>query len=507
MPDAVHYTSLVDGVKKIYKNKIKPLEESYSFDYFHSPILSDIDIEAKPLVLLLGQYSVGKTTFIEHLLGRPYPGAHIGPEPTTDRFVAVSWGEEERVIPGNVASVQPSLPFLGLSSFGSSFMNKFQVSTCPSPLLQNITLIDTPGVLSGDQQRLGRSYDYVKVCEWFAEKADMILILFDAHKLDISDELKRVLEVSLKGQDEKIKIVLNKADVISQQELMRVYGALMWSLGKVIRTPEVIRVYIGSFRASGSVKDCEQSDLLVKEEKDLFNHLYDLPKNAGVRKVNEVIKRARLLRVHVQILNHLRQQLPSMFGRAAKQEKLCKNLAKEFTAVQAEFNLPVGDFPEYEHFQSRLAGFNLDRLPKWSNRAWQGLETALVSDLPRLLHQFPSNTRLGLSLTINPFTGEQKLDSSDSKVELSFNAIDHENHRRIFLTLNPQEGLISGAEGRLLLKESGLSDADLGRIWTLSDIDKDGCLSFDEFSIALHLIKAKRSGLDLPETLPEAMRP
>lgn len=26
---------------------------------------------------------------------------------------------------------------------------------------------------------------------------------------------------------------------------MRVYGALMWSLGKVLNTPEVMRVYIG----------------------------------------------------------------------------------------------------------------------------------------------------------------------------------------------------------------------------------------------------------------------
>ncbi len=53
----------------------------------------------------------GKTTFIKHLLGREYPGIHIGPEPTTDRFVIVDHALEERRTPGNTLIVQPDKPY------------------------------------------------------------------------------------------------------------------------------------------------------------------------------------------------------------------------------------------------------------------------------------------------------------------------------------------------------------------------------------------------------------
>ncbi len=77
------------------------------------------------------------------------------------------------------------------------------------------------GVLSGEKQRIGRAYDFPEVVEWFAERVDRIILLFDAHKLDISDEFKSVIE-SLKGHDDKIRVILNKADSITGQQLMRV---------------------------------------------------------------------------------------------------------------------------------------------------------------------------------------------------------------------------------------------------------------------------------------------
>lgn len=61
------------------------------------------------------------------MLDKAYPGEHIGVEPTTDRFVAVMHGAEERVIPGNAAAVNQELPFRGLNRFGQAFLSRFQV--------------------------------------------------------------------------------------------------------------------------------------------------------------------------------------------------------------------------------------------------------------------------------------------------------------------------------------------------------------------------------------------
>ena len=347
---------IFEGLKKMYKRKVLPLEMASKYGHFASPPMGDCDFEAKPMVLILGQYSVGKTSFIRSLLGRDFPGQRIGPEPTTDRFTAImhsTEGQESgRHVPGHALVMQPDKPFRALSSYGNNFLSKFEGAEVCAPILRNITIIDTPGVLAGEKQRLGRDYDFSEVIKWFAERADMIIIMFDAHKLDISDELKTVLD-TLKPHQDKIRVLLNKADTMDSQSLLRVYGALMWSLGKVVQTPEVCRVYLGSFWDFPPKLE-ESRALLEREKADLLNEMMGLQKNAVIRRINELVKRARSVKVHAYIIHYLRKQMPYVMGKQEKQARLLDRLDKEFLACARRYNLPHGDFPNVDQYRKML---------------------------------------------------------------------------------------------------------------------------------------------------------
>lgn len=116
--------TVTSSLKELYRTKLLPLEEHYRFGAFHSPALEDADFDGKPMVLVAGQYSTGKTSFIQYLLEQEVPGSRVGPEPTTDCFVAVMHGETEGTVPGNALVVDPEKPFRKLNPFGNTFLNR-----------------------------------------------------------------------------------------------------------------------------------------------------------------------------------------------------------------------------------------------------------------------------------------------------------------------------------------------------------------------------------------------
>ncbi|KAM8792050.1 ralBP1-associated Eps domain-containing protein 1 isoform 3-T3 [Rhynchonycteris naso] len=77
-----------------------------------------------------------------------------------------------------------------------------------------------------------------------------------------------------------------------------------------------------------------------------------------------------------------------------------------------------------------------------------------------------------------------------------------------FKTIQPDlNGFIPGSAAKEFFTKSKLPILELSHVWELSDFDKDGALTLDEFCAAFHLVVARKNGYDLPEKLPESLMP
>jgi len=501
--------AILAGIADLYGNNIRELEAKYKFPDFHSPLMDDVDFKAKPIVLLVGQYSVGKTSFIKYLLERDFPGSRIGPEPTTDSFMAVMHGDTEKNVPGNAAVMDRDLPFRTLQRFGIQFLNKFSVSTMPAPILESISFLDTPGILSGEKQRLGRQYDFAKVVEQFAHRSDRILLLFDAHKLDISDEFRGALEM-LKGHDDKVRCILNKCDQVPNQQLLRVYGALMWSLGKVFKTPEVLRVYVGSFW-DNPYEDTHNADLFDAEAEDLIADLKSLPRHRVTRKINEFVKRTRQFKVHCLILKTLKGQF-GMFGKSGTQKKILATMPQQFKQIADQHGLTLADFPNPNKFSQIIANHDIKAFPKIKPKYLEGIDQVLHKEVPRLMKMLPGEndavSGTGGKSAFNPFANSELAEASlDPTKRWVVNAAEKKSSDNEFFTMSLQKGQASGTQCRQMMMQSGLSNEVLASIWGLADITQTGSLDADEYALCKWLINYVKSGNQIPQALTINMVP
>ncbi|XP_025925484.1 EH domain-containing protein 2 [Apteryx rowi] len=514
--------TVTEGLKELYKKKLLPVEEFYRFHDFHSPALEDADFDSKPMVLVVGQYSTGKTTFIRYLLEQDIPGSRIGPEPTTDSFVAVMHGDTEGITPGNALIVDPKKPFRKLNPFGNTFLNRFMCAHLPNQVLESISLIDTPGILSGAKQRVSRGYDFAAVLQWFAERVDLIILLFDAHKLEISDEFSEAIR-ALRGNEDKIRVVLNKADMVETQQLMRVYGALMWSLGKVFNTPEVLRVFIGSFWAEPLLVS-DNRRLFELEEQDLFQDIQNLPRNSALRKLNDLIKRARLVRITGSVaLLHLDNWL------------YCTWITSSIALLHPDTLLPGAPLtacpipsppfpPGAARRQELLLAHDFGKLRGPKGRMLEALEELLCRDaaalVPLLQHEELAAPEAAVhggafeGARRGPFAEGAAEREEEEEEEAAAAAGDEwvvtkdkPKYDEIFYTLAAADGKVSGRRARGWMLGSRLPSSVLGRIWQLSDVDGDGRLDHEEFALASHLIGAKLEGRGLPADLPRRLVP
>ena len=143
------------------------------------------------------------------------------------------------------------------------------------------------------------------------------------------------------------------------------------------------------------------------EEEDLFNELQALPRFALIRRLNDLIKRAKAVKVrktlnttysvpslntpqvHSTIIGYLRSQMP-MIGKDSKKKEIIKHLDRVFTDIGTEFNIPAADFPDPGNFAEKLKKMDFTKFPAYDKAMMDKVDKMLSEDFPRLMKMIPA---------------------------------------------------------------------------------------------------------------------
>ena len=177
-----------------------------------------------PLVSVLGTFSAGKSTFINHFL--QYPLQTTGTQAVDDKFTVICYGagHDVRVLPGIALNSDPRFPFYKMShelekvspGEGDRINAYLQLKTCPSDALRGHILIDSPG-FDADAQRSAT----LKITDYIMDLSDLVLIFFDARHPEpgaMRDTLKHLVANTIARRDStKFLYILNQIDTSARE--------------------------------------------------------------------------------------------------------------------------------------------------------------------------------------------------------------------------------------------------------------------------------------------------
>uniref|UniRef100_A0AAZ3QZS8 Sarcalumenin n=1 Tax=Oncorhynchus tshawytscha TaxID=74940 RepID=A0AAZ3QZS8_ONCTS len=391
------FSAAMKKLQHIYHSAIKPMETAYKYNELRAHEVTDGEITSKPMVLFLGPWSVGKSSMINYLLGvhgTPQQ-LYTGAEPTTSEYTVVMHGDKFRSVEGIVMAADSSRSFSPLEKFGQGFLERLVGIEMPHKLLERVTLVDTPGIIENRKQQ-ERGYPYSEVCQWFIDRADLIFLMFDPTKLDVGGELATLFK-QMKGRESQIRIILNKADSLSSQDLMRVYGALFWSMAPLINATEPPRVYVSSFWPTEYAADTSR-ELFIREEISLLEDLNQVIENQLENKIAFIRQHAIRVRIHALLVDRYLHTYHEKLGWFSDPDEVFRDIVSDpdkfyiFKSILAKTNVSKFDLPDKEAYQDFFginppSGFKqLSSLCSWSSGCLiDKIEKAITVELPALL--------------------------------------------------------------------------------------------------------------------------
>ncbi len=306
MPENDNAIVLKKELEEILPRKLAQVFRDYGLDL--DELL--VPLKWKPLVLFIGNYSSGKSTFINEFLGRDIQ--RTGQAPTDDSFTIITApeGEEpEGDLTGSTVVNDERFPFESLRGFGQKLLSHLSMKRVKAPVLENIAIIDTPGMLDSVTEK-DRGYDYLGVIGELAKLADLIVLMFDPHKAGTIKETYKVLRVTLPGMvgEDRVRFVLNRIDECeSLEDLVRAYGTLCWNLSQMTGRKDIPRIFLTYARIEGR-EVLPEFKIWEKEREELKRSLLDAPRMRLYHMLQEVDNVVRELALEIEALENLKSR-------------------------------------------------------------------------------------------------------------------------------------------------------------------------------------------------------
>lgn len=224
------------------KKKLEPLFAKYKMDF--SGI--DASMKWKPMVLIIGNYSSGKSTLINELLGQEVQ--RTGQAPTDDSFTIITsnCGYDNFLTPGSTLVNDEKMPFENFRDYGDKLVAHICLKQVDNPMLDNLAIIDSPGMLDATSEK-DRGYNYLKVLGDFAHMADLIVLMFDPHKAGTIRESYEAIRNTLPEQsgEDRIVFVMSRIDECDNlSDFTRSYGTLCWNMSQMTGRKDIPHIFL-----------------------------------------------------------------------------------------------------------------------------------------------------------------------------------------------------------------------------------------------------------------------
>eukprot|EP01063_Lacrimia_lanifica_P040001 TRINITY_DN8938_c0_g1_i1.p1 TRINITY_DN8938_c0_g1~~TRINITY_DN8938_c0_g1_i1.p1 ORF type:complete len:504 (+),score=169.65 TRINITY_DN8938_c0_g1_i1:65-1576(+) len=301
-PGAISDAELKEEIERMLEDLDREVRALDAFNAFAS---GGIPPRCDPMVLVIGNHSSGKSTFINQLCDGKIQ--EVGTAPTDDSFTVIQNGPVDLNEDGYTAVAKcdnTSKGFEGLGQFGHACVQHFKLKVrnlgAHANLPPGVVVVDSPGTIDTPTPDVGREYDFTRAVRWFVRRSAVVLLFFDPANPGTTGETLEVLKEALADSAHKFLIVLNKVDTLDNVlDFARAYGTLTWNLSKVLQKKDIPRIYTTfSETASGQAKD---SGLPMHEFRRAREQVLDEIKLAperhydnAVMALEEIAKRLRM---------------------------------------------------------------------------------------------------------------------------------------------------------------------------------------------------------------------